>query len=90
LNPNAIINDNILDMSIFDKVSRARLLTALPFALINKVEKVKEAKLYKIEKVNLKLKKPYYIHCDGEIISDKLIAGEIALLKSKIRTISKR
>ncbi len=38
LNPHAIINDGQLDISIFDKITRRRLLTALPLALLNKID----------------------------------------------------
>ncbi|MCB0751516.1 MAG: YegS/Rv2252/BmrU family lipid kinase, partial [Ignavibacteriae bacterium] len=77
LNPNAKVDDGILDLSIFEKITRRRLLSALPMALVNKIEKVPEASLTRTEKIKIELKNPYYMHCDGEIISDNLRTAEI-------------
>lgn len=89
LNPRAIIDDGLLDLSVFDSITRRRLLTALPLALMNKLDKVPEAKQFITKMVELKLKTPYYIHCDGEIISDKLKSAEITIEKQVLRVIKK-
>jgi len=90
LNPGAIINDGMLDLTIFDKVTRRRLLTALPMALINKVDKIPEAHIVKSQRVRLKLKDPYFVHCDGEIVSEKMIEAEIKIHKNRINIIDKK
>lgn len=89
LNPHALIDDGLLDLSVFDTVTRRRLLTALPLALVNKTDKIPEAKQFVTEKVELKLKTPYYTHCDGEIISDKLNSAEITIEKQVLSVIKK-
>jgi len=90
LTPNAIINDGLLDITIFETVTRARLLTALPMALLNKIEKVPEAKLLTSENLKLKLNTPYFVHCDGEIISEKLTTAEISTNQNVLKVIKKR
>lgn len=90
LNPNAIVDDGLLDMSVFDQVTRKRLLTALPMALFNKIEKVHEAKLYKSDKYKINLKLPAFLHCDGEIISKKLKTAEIKIHRNGVKFISKK
>ncbi len=90
LNPKAIIDDGILDLSVFDCVTRRRLLIALPLALLNKLDKIPEAKQFITEKVELKLKTPYYTHCDGEIVSDKLKSAEISIEKQVLSVIKKK
>lgn len=89
LNPKAIIDDGLLDLSVFDSITRRRLLTALPLALINKLDRIPEAKQFVTEKVELILKTPYYTHCDGEIITDKLKSAEITIEKQVLSVIKK-
>ena len=90
LNPNAIVDDGLLDLSIFDQVTRRRLLTALPMALINKVEKIPEAELFTSDNFNISLSNPTFVHCDGEIISKDLKTAEIKIHRNAIKFISKK
>ena len=89
LNPRAEIDDGQLDISVFDKVTRRRLLTALPLALLNKIDNVPEAKQYRSDNIHIKLKSPYYAHCDGEIISEQLEEATIKIDKQFLRIIKK-
>lgn len=89
LNPNAIINDGVLDISIFDKITRRRLLAALPMALINKLDKVPEAKMYMTDYADIKLKNPYFVHCDGEIITTTLKEAKITIQKKAVKILTK-
>jgi diacylglycerol kinase (ATP) len=90
LNPNAVINDGILNLSIFNTVTRRRLLQALPMALINKIDRIPEAKMTSTKSITIKLKSPYFAHCDGEIISNRIINAEISIFKNSINVISKK
>ena len=87
LNPHALIDDGQLDISIFDKITRRRLLTALPLALLNKIDSVPEAKQSRTDSIKIKLKTPYYAHCDGEIISEQLEEATISVDKQFLRLI---
>ena len=88
LTPNAKIDDGILDISVFEEIKRKRLLSALPKALVNKLEDVPEADFFCTDgNVFAKLNTPYYFHCDGEIISDNLKTAKISLQKGKIKII---
>lgn len=90
LTPNAVLDDNYLDLSVFDKVSRFRLLQVLPKALINKLHNVTEAQMYKTKSLQIKLKEPYYVHCDGEIISNFLKSAKISCIENRIKLIVKK
>lgn len=90
LTPNAIVNDGQLDINIIEKVTRRRLLMALPMALINKIEKVPEACLFKTDEINIELKNPYFAHCDGEIISKEIVKANITLYKKALKVITKK
>ncbi len=90
LTPRAIIDDNLLDISIFDEISRVRLLNVLPKALVNKLETVKEAKMYKSTEINIELKEPYFVHCDGEIITDSIKSAKIECLPNALKIITKK
>lgn len=90
LNPNAKIDDGLLDITVVDKVTRRRLMTALPMALINKLEKIREAKMYISKEFEIKLNSPYFVHCDGEIITQTLEEAKISIKPKAIRVITKK
>lgn len=90
LNPNAMVNDGLIDLTIFDQVSRRRLLSALPMALLNKVEKIPEASLFRSNKFKINISTPTFFHCDGEIISSELKFAEINIHRNAINFISKK
>lgn len=90
LTPNAVLDDNYLDISIFDKVSRFRLLQVLPKALVNKLQNVKEAGMYKTKCLQISLEEPYYVHCDGEIISEVLESAKISCVENGIKLLVKK
>lgn len=88
LTPNAKINDNLLDITTIEFISRFKLLQKLPMALINKMETVKEAKMYKAEKAHISLNGDFYIHTDGEanlISADKI---SVKVLNDKLKFIN--
>ena len=87
LNPDALIDDGYLDISIFDKISRRRLVTALPMALLNKLHKVPEVTMEKADSLEIELKNPYYVHCDGEIVTDSLVHGKISIIRNAVNII---
>jgi YegS/Rv2252/BmrU family lipid kinase len=88
LNPDAKINDGMLDFTILDAITRRRLLSALPLALINRVKSVKEANFYKSNGIEIKLENPYYIHCDGEIVSTKCSKVKMLVEQNAIKVIT--
>ncbi|MEE9430349.1 MAG: diacylglycerol kinase family protein [Melioribacteraceae bacterium] len=87
LTPNARLDDRLLDISIFDKVSRFRLLQVLPKALVNRLGTVKESRMYKTKNLQLTLKVPYYVHCDGEIVSKDLVSAKISCVENALKVI---
>lgn len=89
LNPNAIVDDGLLDLSVFDQVTRRRLLSALPMALFNNVETIPEAKLFTSDRYRIYLQTPTFVHCDGEIISNNLKTAEIKIHRNAVKFISK-
>lgn len=90
LTPQAIINDRILNLSSFNSITRKRLLTALPMALLNKINKVPEAIMYKFNELSVELSEPYYVHCDGEVLSKKLISANIRVSEKVLNIITSK
>ncbi len=88
LTPKALINDQILNLSCFEAITRRRLLTALPMVLLNKIDKVPEAAMYNFRDLSIRLLEPYYVHCDGEIISQKMISANIKLADKTLKVIT--
>ncbi len=85
LNPKAEINDNLLDLTIIDDVSRYKILKSLPLALINKIETVNEVSMYKFNHLEIKLAEPYYIHADGEVFSKNVERLEVKLVPNSLK-----
>jgi YegS/Rv2252/BmrU family lipid kinase len=89
LNPNAIVDDGLLDLSVFDQVTRKRLLSALPLALFNKVKNIPEAKLFTSDRYRIYLQTPTFVHCDGEIVSKDCKTAEVKIHRNAVKFISK-
>lgn len=85
LMPNAKVDDDILDLSVVTIKSRLKLLTLLPKAMNNTLSSRMELKQYKFKDLNLTLKNPFFVHIDGEIISDKAKNISISISESNIK-----
>ena len=55
---------------------------------MNKLDTLKEALLTNNNSIEINLKKPTYIHTDGEVISRTATNVRIGLLKGKVKVIS--
>ncbi len=84
LMPQAIVDDNLLNLSIVTIKSRLRLLLLFPKALSNKLCGRGELSEYTFTNLDLELKNPFYAHIDGEIISDKAKYINIKISDDKI------
>lgn len=87
LNPNANPTDNILDLTSFSSDSRLDIIRNLPYALINKLEKVKKAKFSRSRNIKINITEPYFVHLDGEIGSQTAVEFNISLNEKKLKTI---
>ncbi|OGU35138.1 MAG: hypothetical protein A2068_04685 [Ignavibacteria bacterium GWB2_35_6b] len=88
LTPHAKIDDNSIALTTIDFISRFKLLRKLPLALINKLETVKEASMYKTSNADVSVNGEIYIHTDGEsayINTDRIIVN---VLDKKIKFIT--
>lgn len=84
LMPQAIVDDNLLNLSIVSIKSRFRLLLLFPKALSNKLSGRKELSEYTFTDLDLEIKNPFYAHIDGEIISDNAKFINVKLSEEKI------
>ncbi len=87
LNPGAEIDDNQLDLTVIEKLTKLQIMQKLPLALFNKLETAKEVSMYKFNEIDITIEKPYYVHADGEIISDKISSVNVTCLKNAIDVI---
>merc|ERR1711879_191766 len=85
LNPEAVIDDGILNLTVINFVTRIKILYKLPLALVNKLDKVPEADFYKFEQIEINLDEPYFIHVDGEVLSTSVESLTATVLKSAIK-----
>ncbi len=88
LNPNAQIDDKILDLTVIEKLKWFQIIQKLPLALINRLETAKEVSMYKFTEVEIEIEKPYFVHTDGEIISEKINFMKVKCLPEVINVIS--
>ena len=84
LMPQAIIDDDLLNLSIVSIKSRFKLLQLFPKALTNKLSGRKELSEHTFTNLDLELKDPFYAHIDGEIISDNAKYINVKLSNEKI------
>jgi len=84
LTPDALIDDNILDLSIVEKISRLKLLRLLPLALINRLASRPELDMYTFKQATINLDTPYFVHTDGEIVSSSAKKVKVSIEKEKI------
>lgn len=87
LTPKANVSDNKFDICFVDKISRIKLLKKLPLAIVNKLDGVKEVSMSTFNEAKINLDTPYYVHVDGEVISDSVEHLEIGILKQKLNII---
>lgn len=90
LNPDADPTDDILNITSVDSGSRFDVIKNLPYALVNKLQKVKKAKFFLSREIQIKLKEPYYVHLDGEIGSQAAVEFNIFLTDKKLKTIQSK
>lgn len=84
LMPQAIVDDNLLNLSIVKIKSRLRLLLLFPKTLSNKFSGRKELSEYTFNDLDLELKTPFFAHIDGEVISDNAKFINIRLSMEKL------
>lgn len=87
LNPDADPTDGILNLTTIDEGSRLEVVMNLPFALINKLGKVKLVNFHLTKELKIRLKNPYYVHLDGEIGSINALEFTINFEKNKLKII---
>ncbi len=85
LMPGAKVDDNILDLSVVTIKSRFKLLTLLPKAINNTLCTRNELVQHKFKNLEIILKHPFYVHIDGEIITDTAKKIFIKLSDKKIK-----
>ncbi len=88
LNPDAEIDDNLLDLTVIDKLNKLQIMQKLPLALFNKLETAKEVSMYKFNEIDIEIEEPYYVHTDGEVISDKISSLKVTCMENAIKVIS--
>ncbi len=88
LNPNAIVDDELLDITVIEPISKIKLLVELPKVLFNKLSSIKEAVMYKTEFAEINLSEPAFVHTDGESLGDDIVSLNVKILKGKLKFIS--
>lgn len=84
LMPKAKLDDGYLNLSIVKIKSRLKLMILLPKAISNLLDNSKELEQYKFSNLKLKLLTPFFLHIDGEIITDKAEEITINIAEQKL------
>jgi YegS/Rv2252/BmrU family lipid kinase len=87
LTPGAVINDGYLNFTVVEKISRLKLLGYLPLAVVNRLSGTKYVKMDKFKSASIRLKKPFYVHNDGEIVAESASIINIESLNSELKFI---
>ncbi|MCF8240252.1 MAG: YegS/Rv2252/BmrU family lipid kinase [Melioribacteraceae bacterium] len=88
LNPGAVIDDGILNLTTIEKIGKLRILKELPKALFNKLETIDIAKMYKFEQIDIRLKSGNFVHTDGEVVTANATRIKVNIIKSGIKIIN--
>lgn len=87
LTPGAIIDDGYLNYTIVEKISRLKLLKYLPLAVINRLAGIKYVQMDKFKHAVITLREPFYVHNDGELVSNSASIIRIESLNSQLKFI---
>ncbi len=68
LTPDAEVDDGLFDVALADKVSKARLLTLLPRALVGKHTSAEGVTMLRCSQIEAQSERPLPAHMDGEVI----------------------
>ncbi len=87
LTPGAVIDDGYLNFMVVERISRLQLLRYLPLAVVNRLSGIKYVVMSKFKSASIRLKKPFYVHNDGEIVSESASIIKIESLNSNLKFI---
>ncbi len=87
LNPHGNIFEEFLEVTVISRMSKLKILKSLPLALFNKIHKVKEVIFHKTNYFEVAFRNSAVAHCDGEILSDKIVYLKIFPLKHNLEVI---
>ncbi len=68
--PNAIIDDGLLDVTLYEKMSKLKVITNIKKLYNGKVIYVKEVKTFRTESIKISSDQKIFAETDGEIIPD--------------------
>jgi YegS/Rv2252/BmrU family lipid kinase len=87
LNPFAELFDGKLDACLIDDLSRLKILSKLPKAILGTHTNLKEVLIKTFKDSEIKLKQPTWMHSDGEVISDSVNFVKTSIVKKKLEVI---
>lgn len=85
LTPDALVDDQKLDLCFINELSKFRILTNFSKVLGNRIKEFKEVELYQSEKYSIELDEPYHLHIDGEMEEKPVKELSIGLSKKRIK-----
>ena len=87
LTPDAVVDDELFDVAMAGAVSRIRLLSLLPRALVGKHTSAKSVRMLKCRQISVRSREPLPAHMDGEVVmldaleaTAVIDAGRLAIL----------
>jgi len=88
LTPYAEVKDGLLDFTLVDNISMFKLIRKLPLAIKNKLHLLHEVEFGTFKSASLKLENPYFVHVDGESISNCASEIKISICEHKLNFIT--
>jgi diacylglycerol kinase (ATP) len=84
LNPFADLCDNKLDACIINNFTKLKIIKNLFKAITGKHYTIDGVDIHQFESFNVKLEHPYYLHVDGEVVTDNMKEAEVKICKEKM------
>lgn len=85
LTPNALVDDGILEICIVKDMSLPKIFVNLPKAITGSHISIEETTIFSTSSYTMLLKKPAYIHLDGETYSKRVSGVSVDLSPYKLR-----
>ncbi len=86
--PDAIENDQLLDVCLIKKMPIKYAISVIPMVIKGMHGSHMKVIMKKARKIGLMSKEPFIVHADGEILEDKAMEIKIELAKEKLSLIT--
>ena len=87
LTPFANIFDDSLQVTFISKRRKFQVITSLPYAIFNKLDKVKGVTFHHFHSFEIAFRNPVLAHLDGEVLHEEIVYAKVTSLNHSLKLI---